>query len=263
MKDSTRIGLIQMRCEKGDIAGNLAAIAGYLAEAARRRIDIVAFPEMCLTGYAVPTKMPDAMVDLDGPEVAQLLQVTRIFPGTVLAGFIEANPLGKPYITHVVARAGAMLGHYRKVTIEDEETEWFSPGDDVPLFHHDGLPFSLAICADISNRDVFARGSARGARLIFELAAPGLYGEQATRNWKSGYDWWEGECMTYLSQHARDFGVWVPVATQAGRTLDEDFPGGGYVFAPDGERAFATLNELPCAVFLEVDLRNGQVVELA
>lgn len=33
---------------------------------------------------------------------------------------------------------------------------------------------------------------------------------------------------------ARSNGVYIAAATQAGRTRDEDFPGGGYLFAPDG-----------------------------
>ena len=40
--------------------------------------------------------------------------------------------------------------------------------------------------------------------------------------------------MTKLGRYARDDGVHIAVATQAGRTVDEDFPGGGYLFAPDG-----------------------------
>jgi len=63
---------------------------------------------------------------------------------------------------------------------------------------------------------------------------PGLEGDQATRNWRSGHDWWRGECQSKLGAYAREHGVHIGVATQAGRTVDEDFPGGGYVFDPHG-----------------------------
>ena len=102
----------------------------------------------------------------------------------------------------------------------------------------------------------------RGARIIFELAAPGLYGEQATRDWKTGYAWWEGECRKLLSGYARERGVWIAVATQAGRTIDEDFPGGGFVFDPTGARRFATVDEKACALFLEIDPDTGRVLEI-
>jgi predicted amidohydrolase len=248
-----------MRCEKGAIRENLDSIAAHLAEASRRQMDMMGFPEMCLTGYADPTRAPGVALRLDGPEIADLLRVTRGHSSTVLAGLIEANPAGRPFITQLVIRQGQLLGFYRKVTIEDEEVHWFSPGRDYPVFQHDTLPFGLAICADLTNREVFARSHRQGAELVFELAAPGLYGEQATRDWQAGYQWWEAECQKYLSQYAHDYGMWVLVATQAGRTSDEDFPGGGFVFAPGGERVFATADGSPGVVFLELDLAARKV----
>ncbi len=251
-----------MRCEKAAIAQNLANMAGYLEEASRRDIDIIGFPEMSLTGYADPTRSPEAVLKLDGPEVAQFLEITQTFPGTVLAGLIEINPAGKPFITQVAARQGELLGSYRKLTIKDEETLWFSSGQQVPLFRHDGLPYGIAICADLTNREVFAQASRRGAKLIFELAAPGLYGERNPRNWQAGYDWWEAECKQYLSSYAQEFNTWILVATQAGATMDEDFPGGAFVFAPGGRRVFATSDWQPGAVFLEINLENQRVSQV-
>lgn len=40
-----RIGLIQMRCEKGAVHENLTTLAHYLDEAAACHIDIIGFPE--------------------------------------------------------------------------------------------------------------------------------------------------------------------------------------------------------------------------
>ena len=260
--DITRIGLIQIQCEKATIGQNLETMARYFEEAAERGVEIIGFPEMCLTGYAVPTKYPEAVISLEGPEVDQLLKLTERYSATVLAGLIEANPSGKPFITQIVVRRGVMQGFYRKITIEDEEVEWFSPGQDVPVFQSEGLTFGIAICADVGNKAVFAECARQGAKIVFELAAPGLYGEQATRNWQAGYEWWEGECRKHLSGYAREYGLWIAVATQAGRTVDEDFPGGGYVFGPTGERVYATADHLPGAVYLELDFEANRVVEL-
>lgn len=76
------------------------------------------------------------------------------------------------------------------------------------------------------------------ARFGFELAAPGLYGAQDTRNWQAGYECWAGECQEFLGSYAQKYGVWIGAATQSGRTIHEDFPG-GYLFAPTGERVYA------------------------
>lgn len=75
--NSLRVALAQMRCEKAAISENLATMATFLIQAEKRKIDIVSFPEMSLTGYADPTRYPEAVITLDGPEVGELLQLTR------------------------------------------------------------------------------------------------------------------------------------------------------------------------------------------
>ena len=257
-----KIGLIQMCCEKGAIAENLERLSRYLVEADGRGIDIIGFPEMSITGYADPTKYPEAILCLDGVEIDALLEMTKGRKITVLAGLIEENSGGKPFITQVVVRNGELIGYYRKKTLKDEEAEWFSPGETVAVFSHNDVSFGVAICSDIGNEEVFAECARQGAQIVFELAAPGLYGEQATRNWRSGFEWWEGECQKFLTDYAQKYSIWIAVATQAGRTVDEDFPGGGYVFAPDGRRVYSTPNWLPGAVYLALDFKTYRVVEL-
>ena len=249
-----KIGLIQMRCEKLAVEANLAQIEHYVAEAADRGVDFIGFPEMSIAGYADPLKQPTAIMRLDGPEVDQCVRFTANRSITALIGLIEENQVSKPFITHLVAQDGQLVGHYRKRTIIEEEALSFSPGEVVPVFKHNDLTFGIAICADIHSETVFAECAQQGAQIVFELAAPGLYGEQATRDWQAGFEWWRGECQTYLGRYAERYHVWIAVATQAGRTVDEDFPGGGYVFAPDGRCVYATPDGAPGAVYVEINL---------
>ena len=106
------------------------------------------------------------------------------------------------------------------------------------------------------------RGAKLGARAIFELAAPNLYGDRETRDWKAGYEWWEELCKERLSNYSLKYNLWIPVAMQAGRTSDDDFPGGGYLFSPQGERVYATKDWQPGVAYLEIDFESGQVREL-
>jgi len=230
----TTIGLVQMHCPKGEIDANLDAIEAHIREATARGVDILCFPEMSITGYIDPGQWPEAVITLDSPAVQRFAALTAGTAMTAIAGVVETNPDGKPFITQVVAQAGRLLGAYRKTTIPEDEAPWFAPGDGVPVFSHGALPFGVAICADIDNPAVFRDLAQQGARVVFEAAAPGLYGEQATRDWRSGWEWWRGECHTKLAAYAREHGLWIAVATQAGRTVNEDFPGGGYLFGPDG-----------------------------
>jgi predicted amidohydrolase len=112
--------------------------------------------------------------------------------------------------------------------------ELFVPSTGMTALSAAGVRCGLAICADIHCADVFADNAQAGAQVVFECAAPGLYGTQQTGNWLAGYEWWRGECRDYLARYAGDYHVAIAVATQAGRTCDEGFPGGGYLFGPDG-----------------------------
>lgn len=259
-----RVLLAQQRCEKGDLAGNLAGVRLTLARARAWQADAAMFPEMNLGGYVIPQERPELVWERNSPPLTDFLACTRGFAGVVSAGFIESNPAGKPFITQIIARAGETLGFVRKRNIADEETLSFSPGEAAPfVFPCGGVRCGVAICADIAERQVFAGLAAAGAQLVVEVAAPGLYGAQETRNWQSGYAWWEGECLSKLGAYARELGLWIGAATQAGRTCDEDFPGGGYLFAPSGERLAATRGPEPCLLVCEIDPAAGQARLLA
>lgn len=251
---SIRLGLVQMHCPKGEIAHNLAAIGAYLRDAAARQTDIVCFPEMSLTGYIDPVRMPRAVLRLDSESVEHFAALTAGTNLTAIAGIVEANPAGKPFITQLVAQNGRLLGVYRKNHIAPDEEASFAPGTEMPVFHHGAVTFGVTVCADIDCPELFAHCAGQGAQIVFEAAAPGLYGEQATRNWHSGFAWWQGECETKLARYARDNGIWIAVATQAGRTIDEDFPGGGYLFDPTGRRVTATRNWSPGILYAEAEI---------
>ena len=263
-----RIGLIQMRSEKGAVDNNLAEIAGYIRRANRKGVDILGLPEASITGYHDPRKYSRAIISTEGPELATLLRMTRKRKPLVLAGIIEKNPNGKPFTTQVIIREGRLEGVYRKQKVDQDngsdgsgfhEDEWFSAGNMTRVFDYDGLKYGIAICADIGNETIFADYARQGAKIIFELAAPGLYGLQSTRDWDSGYKWWEGVCREHFEKYAKKYDLWIAVATAAGRTIDEDFPGGGYLFAPNGERVYATKDWNSCEVYLEINFFSGGV----
>lgn len=223
-----------MRCEKGTVSDNLNSIRACLQGGSANGADIMCFPEMSITGYIDPTRQPDAILRLDGPEIARFASMTRQSDVTAIAGLVEANPNGKPFITQVVAQDGKLVGFYRKINVAEDEVRWFAPGDRIAMFAHRSITFGLAICADIGKPEIFSESARRGARIVFEAAAPGLYGSQETRDWRAGYEWWRNGCHEKLGSYARENGIYIAVATQTGRTSDEDFPGGAYVFTPDG-----------------------------
>jgi predicted amidohydrolase len=223
-----------MRCQKGTIEYNVISMYKYLEECRKKAVEIVCFPEMNITGYINPLKYPNAVISRYHSSVQRVADMSFIYQTIIIAGFVEKNPWGKPYITQLVAREGKIVGCYRKKTICGEEADLFTPGTEVAMFPYSGVKFGLAICADIDNMEIFKEYAEKGASIVFESAAPGLYGEQETRDWESGFQWWRNECKSKLGRYAAENKIYIAAATQAGRTSDEDFPGGGYVFAPQG-----------------------------
>lgn len=97
------------------------------------------------------------------------MDVSRRFSGTALVGLIERSRGETVYYPYRGAAGGVVGGVPEGDGVEDEEELWFSPGEEVPVFEHEGLTFGVAICADIENPGgVPAVGA--GARVVFELA---------------------------------------------------------------------------------------------
>lgn len=228
------LALVQMRCEKAAIGDNLDEMRRYLEQARAAGAELVCFPEMNITGYIDPQQHSEAVIPLDDPAVGRVCEMSREYGMAIIAGLVESNPSGRPFITQLVAQQGKMLGHYRKINIKEDEAAWFSPGHEQPLFEIKGISYGLAICADIDEPKIFRELAQKGAKLVVECAAPGLYGDPRTRDWQDGYGWWKDECFGKLRSYAADNSIHIAVATQAGRTSDEDFPGGGYLFSPQG-----------------------------
>jgi predicted amidohydrolase len=246
--------MVQMNCPKGHIADNLAEIDRGIGDAVAQGADIIVFPEMSLTGYIDPQAQPEAILTTDSDPVSRFCAMTEGTSVAALAGIVERNQDGKPFITQVVAADGELLGIYRKVNVADDELPRFDAATDTPLFTHRGIRFGVALCADVGHAGLFAAYAEQGAELALVGAAPGLFGPLETRDWQAGFDWWQEECSRNLSAAAAAGTMHIAVATQAGRTTDEDFPGGGYVFAPTGERVAATPDGTPGTLYAEVDI---------
>lgn len=246
-----------MYCPKGQVHANLATTKSYIEQAASQEVGIIVFPEMSITGYINEENYPDALLQLDSPEVDEFVGMTTDNTIMAVAGIAERNPDGPPFITQLVAHKGELLGYYRKVNIAKDEKGLHAAGSDINTFRHPLADFGVAVCADIDKEEIFAEYAKQGADIVFETAAPGLYGSQEERNWQSGFEWWRNKCENQLGSYAGKYKLPIAVATQAGRTIDEDFPGGGYVFNEKGELTYATPDWREGVLYAEVTLESG------
>jgi predicted amidohydrolase len=236
-----KLALAQMRCEKGDWAGNQAAHLRYMAEAEAAGCDLIVFPEASLSGYADYRAFPGAVRPLDSPEVQAFVALTAGYRPAVSAGFVEPNPADpRPFVTQILVQGGQVFGVYRKVHILDEDAPAFSGATAMPVFDlplaGDPLPCALAICSDSDRPALFAEYARLGARIVFHSAAPGLYGRRTTEaEWWDGFHWYEGDLAGTLGVAAQAHHLPIASVAQAGATADEDFPGGTRVFGPTGQ----------------------------
>ncbi|HYB85525.1 MAG TPA: carbon-nitrogen hydrolase family protein [Streptosporangiaceae bacterium] len=246
--------LAAIRCEKGDVAGNLASHLRLLADAGQDGCDLALFPEMSLTGSVDPAVHPGRLIRLDHPAVAALARATGGTRVGVCFGVAERSAGGEPYITQVFAAGGRVVGAQRKRHLGQGEGA-FTAGHGAQVFEHAGLRFGVAICAEAGFDAPFDAAAAAGARLVVFPAAPGLYGRRAGEaSWRDGFSWWESSSLGDARRHARRLGLWIALAGQAGSTADEDFPGlaglvdpGGSVAArlPDWREGTLTVDILP------------------
>ncbi|HEX9991020.1 MAG TPA: carbon-nitrogen hydrolase family protein [Chloroflexia bacterium] len=254
-----KIALAQMRCEKGDWQGNLVRASEYMACASTEGCHIVIFPEMGLSGYCEPSKFPHAAQPLDSIWVKRFVDMAAQHGIAASGGFIEANPAGKPFITQILAQDGRVAAAYRKIHVVDEEAELFSPGGGVAIFNlrlpHGDLPCGLAVCADSDRPDLFAEMARKGARIIFHSSAPGLYVRRTDEgSWREGFEWYQSYLAERLPAWARDNRLFIAVATQTGATIDEDFPGGSFIFGPDGSCLTGTDSHAETLLVHELEL---------
>lgn len=226
--------LAAVRCEKGDVAGNLACHLRLVAEAAGAGCDLVLFPEMSLTGSADPVSSPQWLITLAHPAVGRLAGASAESGVGVCFGIAERAPCGQPHITQVLAAAGRVAGVQRKRNLGEGE-EAYTPASDTAVFDLAGTRLGIAICAEAGFDAPFDDAAAAGARLVLFPAAPGLYGRRTSdAAWRRGFSWWRDSSLGDARRHARRLGLWIALASQAGSTAGDDFPGLAALVSPDG-----------------------------
>jgi predicted amidohydrolase len=228
-----RVALAALCCPKG--RSNLDAHAEVLARAAALGCELAVFPEMSLGGSVEPASRPQWLLSLDSEPVRAMVELTGRTGVAALFGLAERCDDGAARISQIYAARGELVGVYHKRHLGEGE-EAFALGSEPALFRAGGVHFGVAICAEAGVDFPFDEPAAAGARAIFVCAAPGLYGRRTDdASWQAGHAWWESCGLADAVRHARRTGTWIGIATQAGSTVDEDFPGLAALVAPTGE----------------------------
>ena len=276
-----RSATTQLQHRPGDKVFNLGVVARLTAQAAKAGVELIAFPEMCVTGYWHCRNLDEAGWRAlaepvpDGPSSLALLRLAQRHRMAVGAGLIEAAPDGRLYNTYVVALPDGAVHRHRK--LHAFESPHVSSGDAFTVFDTPfGVRVGVLICWD-NNLVENARATALlGADVIL---APHQTGGTASRSphamgpidpalWRERHvrpdvlraefqgDKGRGWLMRWLPARAHDNGVFILFSNGVGEDDGEVRTGNAMILDPYGRVLAETdaLDEALVIADLDLDL---------
>jgi len=151
MSKSVRLLLAQENFCVGDIHGNTALILEKATEAKALGVDVVAFPELAVTGYP-----PEDLLFRPGLHQKVAIALAEIASASVGIAIIVGYPerSGETlYNSAACFSDGALLANYRKQQLPNysvfDEKRYFTPGQTPTIVEIGDIRFALSICEDI------------------------------------------------------------------------------------------------------------------
>jgi NAD+ synthase (glutamine-hydrolysing) len=214
-----RVALAQINPTVGDLSGNARKVITYIKKAVKLGADIVAFPELSITGY------PPEDLLLKKHFVDDNIKALHKIAGE--SGNI-VSVVGFVYRDDGLYNAAAMISKGRVVDIYSkkhlpnygvfDEYRYFSPGSRYPVYDFDGLLIGINVCEDIWYEDGPAKVQAlSGAGLIINInASPYHMGKPSFRE-------------NLVSKQASDCDAAVAYVNMVGGQDELIFDGGSFI----------------------------------
>ncbi len=165
--------MAQMNPTVGDLAGNRDTIIDGIRNARKLGADIVAFPELALTGYPPEDLLLKPQFVKDN--LRALKEVQKETKGIVaIVGFVDKKDF--LYNAAAVLSNGASAYVYHKILLPNygvfDEYRYFRPGNRYPILTVRGVKIGVNICEDIWFSEGPVRSQAlAGAEVIVNINA--------------------------------------------------------------------------------------------
>ena len=258
MKD-IRAAAVQFNHAPGDKAHNFGRIRSFVKEAATAEVDLLVFPEMCITGYWHVRKLSRPEIESlaepvpSGASTQELLRLASEHDMTIGAGLIEISESGTLYNTHVVAMPDGGVARHRK--LHCFISEHMASGDEYTVFDiPQGARVGVLICYDNNIGENVRITALRGADVILAPHQTGgcqcndehtmgvvdrkLWHERSTNpeaiEAELRGDKGRGWLMRWLPARAHDNGVFLTFSNGVGVDDDEIRTGNAMVLDPYG-----------------------------
>ncbi|ABL78842.1 nitrilase-related carbon-nitrogen hydrolase [Thermofilum pendens] len=233
MRDRLRVGVAQIHSLLGDVRRNLEKHLEYVERARELGVEVLAFPELSLTGYL----LRDLAYEVSDAAREALGEIAEASRGLcVLVGLVHEPRAGIYENSVAVVRDGSVAGVVSKLYLPDyglfEESRYFREGScsREGVFECGGWRVAPIICEDAWHPEPAELAARRGADVVFIHASSpirGLYGSGEANIERV----WEAIAVTRAVENA----CYVVFANRVGPEDEEYFWGGSMVVAPDGE----------------------------
>ncbi|HEX5412629.1 MAG TPA: nitrilase family protein [Terriglobia bacterium] len=254
-----RAAAVQFEHAAGDKRANLAKVRELVERAARERVDLIVFPECCITGYwflrHLSRQELAALAEpvFGGPSSQELITLATQHRLTVGAGLVEAAEDGAFYNTYVIAMPDGTVRRHRK--LHAFVSEYISNGAEYTVFDSpQGYRAGVLICYDNNLVENVRITALAGAEILLaphqtggcRTHNPHLMGLIDRRLWDEraqnpdaietefrgpkGRGW----LMRWLPARAHDNGVFLIFSNGVGVDDDEIRTGNAMIIDPNG-----------------------------
>jgi NAD+ synthase (glutamine-hydrolysing) len=221
-----RIGLCQINTTVGDIEGNTKKILDYVEKGKRMGADLLAFPEMAITGYP-----PEDLLLMTKFIEANLKAVERIAKATssitALVGFVDKKE--DIFNAAALLQNGKVVTSYCKTFLPNygvfDEDRYFKAGTENFIFVLKSVPIGPSICEDLwyPGDPIRTQALHGGAELIVNISSsPYHAGKTAFRE-------------KMISTRATDNVAIVAYCNLVGGQDELVFDGGSLIFDQKGD----------------------------
>jgi NAD+ synthase (glutamine-hydrolysing) len=221
-----RIGLCQINTTVGDIEGNTKKILHYIEKGKKMGADLLAFPEMAITGYP-----PEDLLLMPKFIEANLKAVKTIAKATssvtVLVGFVDKKE--DIYNAAALLHGGRLIDSYCKTFLPNygvfDEDRYFQVGTENFIFSLGSTPIGPSICEDLwyPGDPIRTQALYGGAELIVNISSsPYHAGKTAFRE-------------KMISTRASDNCAIVAYCNLVGGQDELVFDGGSLIFDQKGD----------------------------
>lgn len=227
------LALAQIGTTLGDVEANLEKHLTYIDRAADAGADLVVFPELSLTGYALQDLVSTVAhrPHIDDPIFQPLLEASQRLD--VAVGFVEEDRRHRFFIAAAYLSEGEVVHVHQKVYLPTyglfDEGRFFAWGDHVRAFDTRFGRLGILICEDFWHASPPYLLWLDGAEmLVFMSASPG-------RGLDAGPRLESARWVEHINQaYASLFTVFVAHANRVGFEDGLNFWGGSTVFDPNG-----------------------------